>query len=252
MARSRPSSSCATSPPLSGATRARASPIRTCSCSAPSVARTHAASRGDAARPCRHARTTVVACVGAGGARLLSPSRFAPLPVRQGRCMRAPRDHTLVQQLVDEGKLQEDAVGSPRSAIGPPVPRCRQTPRVSLRPTAPGARRHPAALLGRLWWPLTRRQLSTGGRYAPTPRSRACTLAESAADRLRQISRWRSPGRGCGAPARGPRTVPLAEVSTEVQDFGATDPDFLRMTDEDIERAIAEIKEALKRQHPPR
>jgi hypothetical protein len=44
--------------------------------------------------------------------------------------------------------------------------------------------------------------------------------------------------------------VPLAEMSTEVQDFGATDPDFLRMTDDDIERAIAEIKEALKRRAP--
>ncbi|MNC97514.1 hypothetical protein D3C83_151910 [compost metagenome] len=45
----------------------------------------------------------------------------------------------------------------------------------------------------------------------------------------------------------GPRTVPLADMTTEVQDFGATDPDFLRMTDRDIERAIAEIKAALAR-----
>ena len=51
---------------------------------------------------------------------------------------------------------------------------------------------------------------------------------------------------------KGPRTVPLIEASTAVQDFGATDPDFLRMTDEDIERAIAEIKLALKRNVPPR
>jgi hypothetical protein len=44
--------------------------------------------------------------------------------------------------------------------------------------------------------------------------------------------------------------VPLAEMSTEVQDFGATDPDFLRMTDDDVERAVAEIKAALKRREP--
>jgi hypothetical protein len=49
-----------------------------------------------------------------------------------------------------------------------------------------------------------------------------------------------------------PRAAPLAEMTTAVQDFGATDPDFLRMTDEDIERAIAEIKAALKRHHAPR
>ena len=46
--------------------------------------------------------------------------------------------------------------------------------------------------------------------------------------------------------------APLADMTTAVQDFGATDPDFLRMTDEDIERAIAEIKAALKRHNPPR
>ena len=45
---------------------------------------------------------------------------------------------------------------------------------------------------------------------------------------------------------------PPAEMTTAVQDFGATDPDFLRMTDEDIERAIAEIKAALRRHNPPR
>ena len=59
-------------------------------------------------------------------------------------------------------------------------------------------------------------------------------------------------GEEMAAAREGPRTVPLTEVSTELQDFGATDPDFLRMTDEDIERAIAEIKRALKRNTPPR
>ena len=55
------------------------------------------------------------------------------------------------------------------------------------------------------------------------------------------------------APFRGERgAVPDAEVSTQVQDFGDTDPDFLRMTDEDIERAIDEIKQALKRQNTRR
>jgi hypothetical protein len=39
-------------------------------------------------------------------------------------------------------------------------------------------------------------------------------------------------------------------MTTEVQDFG--DEAYLRMTDEDIERAIAEIKEALKRHNTPR
>jgi hypothetical protein len=35
-----------------------------------------------------------------------------------------------------------------------------------------------------------------------------------------------------------------------VQDFTATDPDFLRMSDEDIEKAIADIKAALRKTPP--
>jgi hypothetical protein len=32
-----------------------------------------------------------------------------------------------------------------------------------------------------------------------------------------------------------------------VQDFTATDPDFLRLSEQDIEKAIAEIKAALRK-----
>jgi len=46
-------------------------------------------------------------------------------------------------------------------------------------------------------------------------------------------------------PQDGPATVPYAELRTDVQDFTATDMDFLRMSDEDVEKAIAEIKAAL-------
>jgi hypothetical protein len=42
-------------------------------------------------------------------------------------------------------------------------------------------------------------------------------------------------------------TVPYYELPTEVQDFTATDPDFLRMSDEDIDKAIAELRAALRR-----
>jgi hypothetical protein len=45
----------------------------------------------------------------------------------------------------------------------------------------------------------------------------------------------------------GPATVPYAELATDVKDFTATDMDFLRMSDEDVEKAIAEIKAALRK-----
>lgn len=204
-------------------------------------------------------RTTLVACVVQEGHAYWShigDSRF--YLVRQGQVHARTRDHTLVQQLVDEGKLQEDAVGThpERNRVlqclgGVQAPRVEPTSHARLE-------RDDILLLcsDGLWGPLTRRQLLDG---------LAGTALDAAIPQLAALAEMRG-GPGCdnisalalawgedAVPLRtGPRTVPLAEMGAAVQDFGATDPDFLRMTDEDVERAIAEIKEALKRQHPPR
>jgi len=47
-----------------------------------------------------------------------------------------------------------------------------------------------------------------------------------------------------------PVTVPMDDAPTDVRDFSATEPDFMRMTDADIERQIAEIKKALQKHDP--
>ena len=44
-----------------------------------------------------------------------------------------------------------------------------------------------------------------------------------------------------------PRTVPYYDLPTVVQDFTATQPDFMRMSDADIEQAISEIKAVLRK-----
>jgi len=44
-----------------------------------------------------------------------------------------------------------------------------------------------------------------------------------------------------------PRTVPYYDLPTVVQDFTATQPDFMRMSDADIEEAISEIKAVLRK-----
>ena len=54
-------------------------------------------------------------------------------------------------------------------------------------------------------------------------------------------------GEGELAPADEPFTLPFHELPTDVQDFTATDPDYMRMSDEEIEREIAEIKAALRK-----
>ena len=50
----------------------------------------------------------------------------------------------------------------------------------------------------------------------------------------------------------GDEAVSLAEATvpeprTDIQDFTATDLDFMRMTDADIEKAIADLKAALRK-----
>ena len=203
-------------------------------------------------------RTTVVACVVQEGHAYWShigDSRLYLL--RKGQVHARTRDHTLVQQLVDEGRLQEDEVG-----MHPERNRLLQclggvqTPRVE--PTAATRLERDDILLlcsDGFWGPLTRRQLLDGfagaalGDAIPQLAARAEARGGPGCDNVSVLAlAW---GEEAVPLREGPRTVPLAEMSTAVQDFGATDPDFLRMTDADIERAIAEIKEALKR-NPPR
>jgi len=204
-------------------------------------------------------RTTVVACVVQEGHAYWShigDSRF--YLVRKGLVHARTRDHTLVQQLVDEGRLEEDDVGTHPERNR--LLQCLggvQTPRVE--PTAATRLERDDILLlcsDGFWGPLTQHQLLDGlaGGALGDAVARLTALAEArggpGCDNISALAlAWDEEA----VPLReGPRTVPLAEATTEVQDFGATDPDFLRMTDEDIDRAIAEIKRALKRNMPRR
>ncbi len=203
-------------------------------------------------------RTTVVACVVQDGRAHWShvgDSRLYLL--RKGEVLVRTRDHTLVQQLVDEGRLQADDMSSHPQRNR--LLQCLggvQTPRI--QPTAHALLDKDDVLLlcsDGLWGPLTGRQILEGISGAPLAEAvpRLAALAETqgglGADNITALAlAW---GEEMAVEREGPRTETLGEASTEVQDFGATEPEFLRMTDEDIERAIAEIKEALKR-NPPR
>lgn len=202
-------------------------------------------------------RTTVVACLVQEGRAYWSHVGDSRLYlVRKGEVLVRTRDHTLVQQLVDEGRLRDADAGShPERNLLLQCVGGAQAPRIA--PTAHARlERDDIVLLcsDGFWGPLGERQIIAG--------LASGSLAEAIA-RLSSLAQERA-GPDCdnvsaiglawgedAVPLReGPRTVPLAEMSTEVQDFGATDPDFLRMTDDDIERAIAEIKAALKRRAP--
>lgn len=204
-------------------------------------------------------RTTVVACVVQEGRAYWSHVGDSRLYlVRKGAVMVRTRDHTLVQQLVDERMLAEDAMSThpERNRLlqclgGVQVPR--------LEPTAHALLDRDDVLLlcsDGFWGPLTQRQLVEGlttgtlGEALPHLAALAEARAGAESDNISALAlAW---GEDALPLREGPRTVPLAEMSAAVQDFGATDPDFLRLTDDDIERAIAQIKEALKRGKAPR
>ena len=107
-----------------------------------------------------------------------------------------------------------------------------------------------------LWGPLSERQILGAFAGAPpaeaVPRlaALAATQGGPLADNITALAlAW---GEAMAEEGAGPRTVPLAEVAAAAQDFGGADSDFLRLSDADIERAIARIKEALKRGKAPR
>lgn len=199
-------------------------------------------------------RTVIVACVIQDGYAYWAHIGDCRLYlVRQGRILVQTRDHTVVQALLDSGRIHEEAASThpERNRIlqclgGYQAPR--PDPVVKAR-----LARNDLLLLcsDGLWGPLTQRQLLHALASRP--------LKEALGD-LAQLAEQRA-GPQCDnvtvlalswgeeelAPADGPVTIPSYELPTDVQDFTATDLDFLRMSDEDIEKAIAEIKSALRK-----
>jgi PPM family protein phosphatase len=197
-------------------------------------------------------RTVIVAClVQDGYAYWVHIGDCRLYLVRQGRIMVQTRDHTVLQHLLDSGRIREEAALThpDRNRIlqclggyQPPQP----DPIVKARLV-----RGDLLLLcsDGLWGPLTQRQLL---------HTLAAQPLEEALGELAALAEQRS-GPQCDnvsvlAMSWGeddleeePRTIPYHDLPTDVQDFTATDPDFLRMSDEDIEKEIAEIKAALRK-----
>ena len=204
-------------------------------------------------------RTTCVACVvqdnvacwaHAGDSRLYH--------IREGRIMAQTKDHSRVQQLIDRGLVREEAFGAHPdrnkifNCLGSLNP-----PQVDLSGKTPLHSGDTLLLCtDGLWGPLSGRlitgALHNGGIMAAVP-----GLLDEA---------QRRSGRGCDnlsvvavtweenfQPTRNgqvsTRAMQRDSVTTELQPFGAVAAaaDKSELTDEEIERAIAEIRGALKR-----
>ena len=197
-------------------------------------------------------RTVIVACVVQDGhAWWMHVGDCRLYLIREGRIVTRTRDHTVVQRLIDEGRIREEAIAS-----HPDRNRLLQCLGGYLAPTPDAAERMRLAKGDVLllcsdgfWGPLTQRQML----HALLARS-----LEEAIPELAELAETRGGPLADNVSALamtwGEEEVepsgPAAE-STVVQDFTATDLDFMRMSDEDIEKAIEEIRAALRRNPPP-
>ena len=199
-------------------------------------------------------RTVLVACLVQDGYAYWAHIGDSRLYLfRKGRIHARTRDHTLVQQLVDQGRIREEAVST-------------HPDRNRLLQCLGGMQipRHDAAVerldkddivllcSDGFWGPLTQRQMLNALLTRPLDAAigELVELAETRAgdecDNTSVVAMAWGEER-VRAPDDGPRTLPYDELPTDVQDFTATDMDFLRMSDEDVEKAIAEIKAALRK-----
>lgn len=198
-------------------------------------------------------RTVLVACIVQDGYvhwMHIGDSRL--YLIRNGRILHRTRDHTIVQQLLDAGRIREEAITShpERNRLlqclgGYQVP----------RPEPLGSERLEKSDIVLLcsdgfWNPLTQRQMlhALMSRDLTVAVPELVTLAEDRAgrecDNISVVAMAWNEEAVAGAPE------PAAE-RTEVRDLTATDLDYLRVSDEDIEKAIAELKEALRRSSSP-
>ena len=194
-------------------------------------------------------RTVLVACIVQDGQAYWTHVGDSRLYlIRDGRIVHRTRDHSVVQELVDTGRIREEA-----STTHPERNRLLQCLGGYTPPQpAPLSREplfeHDIVLLcsDGFWNPLTQRQLLHSLMARPFAEAipELTELAQHRAgpecDNISVVAmRW---GELAVAAAGAP-----APEHTLVQDFTATDLDYRRVSDEDIERAIAELKDALRK-----
>jgi serine/threonine protein phosphatase PrpC len=198
-------------------------------------------------------RTVLVACIIQDGRAYwthVGDSRLYLL--RQGRILHRTRDHTLVQQLIDEGRIREEAVAS-----HPERNRLLQciggyeVPRPDPAANTPLEKGDLLVLCSDgFWGPLTQRHMLHSLLTRPLDKAipELVELAEARAgghsDNISVVAMaWHEEG------LTQDRT-PAGGTQTEIKDLTATELDYMRMTDEDVEKAINELKSALRKNAP--
>jgi PPM family protein phosphatase len=199
-------------------------------------------------------RTTCVACVvqnsmaywaHAGDSRLYH--------VREGRIQAQTRDHSRVQMLVDQGRVREEAVQNhpDRNKIFNCVGASAR-PQVEL--SKPNPLRQDDILIlctDGLWGPLTGKLITASlmkrdlMKAVPALLDLAELRAGADCDNLSVVAmNWEGTHKAPGGEV-STQTLALDDVSTELGDFSQADTGDL--SDAEIERAIREIREAIRK-----
>lgn len=211
--------------------------------------REYAASRNLVDSP----RTTCVACVVQDSTAYWAHVGDSRLyHVRNGRIEARTRDHSRVQLLVDRGRIREEAVAAhpERNKIFNCIG-ANTLPQIDLSPPAPLREADTLVLCTDGLWGALTGQLITAAllkkdilKAIPELLDLAELRAGIECDNLSVVAMtWgeRHPGAGAAEIS----TLDLQGVSTQLENFNASDDGDL--SDEEIERAIKEIREAIRK-----
>ncbi|MDH4188854.1 MAG: serine/threonine-protein phosphatase [Betaproteobacteria bacterium] len=200
-------------------------------------------------------RTVIVVCVVQDGRAYwthIGDSRL--YLIRAGRVVTRTKDHSRVQQLVDEGRIREEAIPShPERNL---LFQCLGGDKPPKLEPAAGARLAKNDLLlmcsDGLWGPLSPHQLlnmlltKPPARAVPDLAALAETRAGADCDNISLLlMQW---GEEAATAAKEQNTIPFHDLPASQQAADTPDLDYMNMTDADIERSIAQIKAALRKQ----
>lgn len=203
-------------------------------------------------------RTTCVACLVQDGAACWAHTGDSRLyHIREGSVIAQTRDHTLVQQLIDSGRIRQEAGAA--HPLRNQIFNClgsERPPRVDISPTTPLNRGDTLMLCSDgLWGPLSANIISAAilksgiMRAMPELLDAAEQRSGRECDNLSVVAlTWEEQVAATQAgpvPDRATAPVPAATLP---QNSNATEPHNDYLSDEQIERAIEQIRNAIKRQ----
>lgn len=202
-------------------------------------------------------RTTCIACVVQDGTAYWAHVGDSRLyHIREGRIYSRTKDHSRVQMLVDQGRLREEAIATHPdrnkifNCLGAMTP-----PQIEL--SRKTALHHGDTLVlcsDGLWGPLSGRLICSAVlnndimKAMPDLLDAAELRAGRRCDNLSVVAMtWMDDHQGPATEEVSTQTLDPDSVTTKMEQFGDPETVHADLTDEEIEKAIAEIRNAIRK-----